>query len=545
MISLLLSPLARAGLGPAHTVVLYNAADPDAYTIAETYDLARQLPPGHLCPVDGVDPLVDQISWELFDSAVRGALETCLSRLPQPEEIDAIVTVRGLPYVVELPEYVVGLEAALAVGRGVGPAGEIAGTGQLFAQGVYQASVPNPDFTGSFCDDDDLALSNPYQGWYDLMCGLQSADKLPMSFRARRQHESGGYDLGGELRIVSRLDGFELQDALALVDRGVTADGAAPSGELLCMQGADEARSARDPECELTARKLSEAGLPGVWVSPHDPALSGHEVVSYLTGAENLREAIEGVTFAPGAFACNLTSYGAVPANFRCDDTGTVCPASESQTSIARFVRAGATGAHGTVAEPLNNPFPNAGMLVLYTSGYSLGESVLFASPFLYWQNLTLGDPLATPFAQRPAVSIPAEIAEGEPVVIEASHPDGVQEIHLYVDGVHVAETEGDVLTWEHGTAQGAAFELLAVATAGDHTYERPGWNTPSQLARPDTQGWTTAMIVVSPALAEGDTGEGEQKGCGCGSSGRAGLGVALLAVLLARVIRHVPREED
>jgi uncharacterized protein (TIGR03790 family) len=535
MNALLLSLVARAGLGPAHTVVLYNAADPDAYTVAETYDLARQLPPGHLCPVEGIDPLADQISWELFDSEVRGALEACLSRLPQPEEIDAIVTVRGLPYVVELPEYVVGLEAALAVGRGAGPAGEIAGMAQLSAQGVYQASVPNPDFAGASCDDEDLTLSNPYQGWYDLMCALQGAERLPLSFRARRPHEVAGYDLEGELRIVSRLDGFDYGDALALIDRGVAADGAFPAAELLCMQGADEARAARDPECELTVRKLAEAGLAGVWVSPHDPALSGHEVAAYLSGAENLRDAIDGLTFAPGAFACNLTSYGAVPANFRCDETGTVCPAAEAQTSIARFVRAGATGAHGTVAEPLNNPFPNAGLLALYTSGYSLGESVLYAEPFLYWQNLTLGDPLATPYAERPTVSVPPEIAQGEPVVIEASHPDGVAEIHLYADGRHVAEAEGEVLTWDHGSAEGAAFELLAVAVAGDHTWQRPGWDVPEQLARPDTQGWTTAMMVVGPALAEGDTGEDEGKGCGCGSVGGARWWALALGALLIR----------
>ena len=83
--------------------------------------------------------------------------------------------------------------------------------------------------------------------------------------------------------------------------------------------------------------------------------------------------------------------------------TGKTCPASEAQTAIARYVRAGATGVHGAVNEPLNNVFPNAGALLLYTFGYSLGESWFYAQRFLYWQNLHLGDPLATPYGTRPS----------------------------------------------------------------------------------------------------------------------------------------------
>ena len=99
-------------------------------------------------------------------------------------------------------------------------------------------------------------------------------------------------------------------------------------------------------------------------------------------------------------------SYGAAVGNFFCNQDGTVCPGGEAQTSIARFIRAGASGAHGTVNEPLNNPFPNAGTMILYTFGYSMGESWLFNQRYLYWQNVYLGDPLATPYAKRPVVTI-------------------------------------------------------------------------------------------------------------------------------------------
>ena len=76
---------------------------------------------------------------------------------------------------------------------------------------------------------------------------------------------------------------------------------------------------------------------------------------------------------------------------------------------------------HGTVAEPLNSCFPNAGSLLLYVSEYNLGESFFFNQPFLYWQNLYLGDPLASPYATRPTVTITEQPTEGT-LHIQAEH---------------------------------------------------------------------------------------------------------------------------
>ncbi|MEQ1507023.1 MAG: hypothetical protein ABMB14_32650, partial [Myxococcota bacterium] len=489
--------VAFGGLGPMDVVVVYNAEDPDAVEVADAYRAARSVPAAQACGLTGIDPAVAQIDVPTFEASVRDPVEACLAALPDPDEIDAMVTVRGLPYVVTLPTYVVGLEAALQVGRGTGPAGEIFGTPQLDAAGYAQASVPNPAFVGGYCAPGDLALSNPYAGWYASTCALQALDLLPLGFDRRDPHATGSYDLTGSLFVVTRLDGFDHADALALIDRGVAADGAFPTAPVVCMAAADEARGARDPECELATRRLAEAGVPATWIAPYDPALSGIAVSAYFTGSADLRGAIDGVDYAPGAIVDNLTSYGAVPQNFVCDEATGTCPASESQTSIARFVRAGATGVHGTVAEPLNNPFPTAGALVLYTAGYTLGESYLYAEQFLYWQNLVLGDPLTAPFAHRPVVTIPATAPAGGVLTVAASHPDGVDGIAVYVDGVAVS-TDG---TWVVDAPEGTALEVMAVATAGATALDRPGWPLAdgTQRARPETRGWATATVTVGP----------------------------------------------
>ena len=537
--------MAWAGLGPANTVVLYNDASGAAADVAAYYAEQRQLPPGHTCGVTGVDPETRTTDLAGFE-AIRDALEACIAALPQPDEIDVIVTVRGLPYVVELPQRAVGFEAALQVGRGTTPGGEEV-LGQPNAQ---NATVPNPTYVGGRpCLAADLTESNAAGGWYRSSCTLTREKRLPRSFARVRTHELDGYDFTDQLFIVSRLDGFDFDDARALVDRGVAADGAFPGGEFLCMKGADPARSARDPECEYTVRRLAEIGANATWLPAFDGALTGREVVTLFTGAASFRDGIAGQTYAPGALACNLTSFGAVPTNFFCNEDGSVCPASESQTSIARFVRAGASAAHGTVAEPLNNSFPDASTLLLYHEGYSLGESMLYSLEFLYWYNLLLGDPLATPFAERPTVELPTQVEVGGPVTVTAAHPDGVKQIVLYDGGVRVAEADGAELTWVPEAVPGAVLDLFAVATADAVLVGRPsydasvspptGWEQPDeegQRVRPDTQGWASASVEV---VAVPDP-EPDSKGCqsAAGFSWPLG-GLAAMMLLLTAMIQR------
>ena len=553
--ALLCAGAALAGGGPANVVALYNADDPDAADVAAYYAEARELPGGHLCPVSGIDATTRDIAFEDYWSLVHEPLVACLDALPQSEDVDYLVVVRGLPYRVTLPDdgFYTSLQAMLQVHEaGHWVSGDpLAGEPQYHAT-YFQPSVSNPSFVDGTCQDGDLVIENTYAGWYSTGCGIARTDEHPPSHRRAHAGGAGQYEFADNLFVVSRLDGFDFDDARDLVDRGVAADGTFPDAEILCMAGADSARGARDPECEFVTRHLASAGFPGTWLSPHDAALQGHEVSAYFTGASDLRGAIDGVTYVPGALACNLTSTGAVPQNFFCNDDGTVCPESESQTSIARFGRAGATGAHGAVAEPLNSCFPNAGALLFYAFGYSMGESVLFNQRYLYWQNLLLGDPLTTPWAERPTVWFVDEaVPQGEALVVEADHPDGVAVIRLYVEDVLVAEAEGDRLEWTVAEEVGSTWPLRAVAEAANVLVHLDGWPVDEQLPQPDVQGWVTGALDVLEPLPEGDdddsagptddddtgdddTGVGDGD-CSCGVAG-ARLTRGPLLLLLAAV---------
>jgi len=553
---------ARAGGGPLDVAVLYNGADPDAEAVAQHYADVRSIPEGHLCPIAGIDPDEREIPFADFWTLVHQPLNACLDALPLGSEVDYLVVVRGLPYRVVLDDdgYYTSLSAMLQVHEaGHWVTGELlAGEPQEHHVDYYSASVTNPVYVEGTCLAGDFTVENDYWSWYTSACGVVRTYAHPPSFQRATVDENVPWTFGDNLFVVTRLDGFDYADAMDLVDRGAAADGTFPTAEILCMAAADSARGGRDPECEFVTRFLALAGLPGAWLSPHDATLAGHELAAYFTGAAELTEAIDGNTYVPGAIACNVTSYGAVPGNFFCDETGATCPETESQTSIARFVRAGATGAHGAVAEPLNNVFPNAGTLLYYTFGYNLGESFLFNQRFLYWQNLLLGDPLTTPYAERPTVSFAADLVpQGGVLTVAADHPDGVGSLRLFVAGVLVAEVDDEALEWVVEGDAGSELDLFAVAVADNVLVNLPGWPEDQQLPQPDVQGWMHGTLTVGEPIpsdddddsADDDTadddddvatsGGGDDCRCRAGTGPRAPEAVLALIAALAAVRRR------
>ncbi len=546
-----------------NVLVLYNADDPDAATVASYYADARDISLAQLCAVPGVDPLAPAMTFDDYAAVIQPAFRACLAAIPQSDEIDYVVTIRGLPYRIDITDgYSASLEAMLQVDGGVDADGiAIDGQPQKYSTlaGTYEAAVQNPAFIDGTASDGDFTVTNPYSASYQSAPAVVRNTRQPKSFHASSNWASRTSDLTGHFYVVTRLDGFDYDDARALVDRGSAADGTFPDAELMCMAAADDARGARDPECEYTTRMLTAAGFNGSWVTPYDGALSGHTVAAYFTGSADLTGAIAGESYVPGAIADNLTSFGALPQNFFCSDDGLTCPASEAQTSIARFVRAGATGAHGTVNEPLNDVFPLASTLLFYTFGYNLGESQLFAERYLYWQNLYLGDPLTTPYAERPVVSLPASVPEGSALTVTATHPDGISEIRVYVDGAYVGGDVTDSATLDFATTfpgaiVGDVHEVIAVAIATDAPVTRTGWPVPDQSPRPQTQGWERVELTITDALpadSGSDSGAADSggpadsgatksgpKGCGCAATGDLGAGwpaFLLGTVLLAR----------
>jgi len=197
-------------------------------------------------------------------------------------------------------------------------------------------------------------------------------------------------DLG--LRPSMLLAAPDADAAIALIDRGVAADGALsrrgrPPVVAALLTTADRARGVRE-------RLYPAPGLrrePGVSVQvrPAEDLPTLRHLLLVQTGS--VRVALDPPPrWAPGGLGDHLTSFGGA------------LHGGHGQSTALDWVAAGATASHGTVSEPCNHvqKFPHPQVLLGH---YVQGASALEA----YWksvawpqQSLFVGEPLSAPFAR-------------------------------------------------------------------------------------------------------------------------------------------------
>ena len=208
--------------------------------------------------------------------------------------------------------------------------------------------------------------------------------------RVSRYFDSGAglpfSQLGMRPAMAIAAETFE--QAEALIDRGVAADGSIPEGTAYLLSTSDTTRNVRSAEYPETERIL--LGSLRVRSLRQDALIGARDVFFYFTGRAQV-DGLATLGFLPGAVADHLTSTGGMLTD-------------SSQMSALRWLEAGATGSYGTVAEPCNFPmkFPFPALLI---ARYMRGETLIEA----YWksvawpgQGLFLGEPLAAPFRSRP-----------------------------------------------------------------------------------------------------------------------------------------------
>jgi uncharacterized protein (TIGR03790 family) len=201
-----------------------------------------------------------------------------------------------------------------------------------------------------------------------------------------------------QIRPAMVLAGTSIDNANALIDRGVSADATYPLATGYLMRTNDSLRSVRYPDFMTLAAQWNQPG--GLTFDYEDDSASGTglitdktDVLFYFTGLAQVDQ-ITTNHYLPGAMADHLTSYGGqIPQS--------------GQMSILRWLEAGATGSYGTVVEPCNytEKFPQASIAV---AKYFAGATLLEA----YWKSvawpgegLFIGDPLARPYGTSYTVS--------------------------------------------------------------------------------------------------------------------------------------------
>ena len=148
---------------------------------------------------------------------------------------------------------------------------------------------------------------------------------------------------------VTRGRGNTVDEVLTYLRRSVMADGTRPNGTIYFMWNKDVRSFARDKCFPAVAAQINAAGGHAVVQQGRIPT-GAKDVAGMMVGTADFNLAKEGVKILPGAICEHLTSDG-----------GIITPG-DGQTPLSEFLRAGAAGASGTVAEPraLQAKFPLA-----------------------------------------------------------------------------------------------------------------------------------------------------------------------------------------
>ena len=235
----------------------------------------------------------------------------------------------------------------------------------------------------------------------------------------------GGY-------LVTRLDGYSVSDAEALVDRALQAeqlisDGGRPAGPILLNMApkfgladkasqpysivpsgikngaqveitSEDARLADfNSDMEHAAEQLSVQGFEVEIEKTGEFIGNRRSLMAYVSWGSNdsnfKPDLYHSLEFSPGSIAETAVSTSA----------RTFFHANLGQSLVADLITQGATGAKGYTDEPLIQAVAQPSILLdRYTRGWTLAESYYAASHLLGWQDIVLGDPIARAYPVKP-----------------------------------------------------------------------------------------------------------------------------------------------
>lgn len=260
--------------------------------------------------------------------------------------------------------------------------------------------------------------------------------------------------------------GNSVPEILACLRRAAGSDGTRPDGTVYFLVNDDVRSQTRTPFFESAASALRRMGRKArILVKGQDDQdgvlpRNRNDVLGLVAGVAHFRWGEDMPDLLPGSIAEHLTSFGA--------HFGT-----RGQTKCTEFIRHGAAGSSGTVAEPFSTPFkfPVPHVHLHYASGCSLAEA-FYQSVWGPYQLLILGDPLTRPFAYFSDVAFaspdPGQSWSGTVAVqAKVTSPPGsaARSLELWVDGRLTEKAlPGAPLPWDTTKVADGVHELRLVA---------------------------------------------------------------------------------
>lgn len=415
----------QAGGGPENLLLVVNQNSQNSLTIANYYVRLRDIPPSNVVYLDWHGGAGNTPSTRFRDEILKPVLDT-IDRRGLAAQIEYIVYSSDFPFRVDFREQFKGQQASKQFG--------------------FLASITGATYLWTYVIQENPALVMPTVNWYcppEARSNSGACRNLTgietRGFRAGQYWTEDGPSTDdrtkGQAYFLSSMLGVtlgrgntveEVRDYLA---RASTIDGGQPDGTFYFMRNSDVRSKVRDSCYPGVVAQLQQLGAKAVIQEGEVPSGSG-QALGIMTGTSSFSLGSASPSIAPGAICEHFTSLGGQFSTM-------------AQTKLTAWLRAGAAGSTGTVAEPyaIQAKFPLPNVHLHYRRGATLGEAV-YQSVSGPYQLLVVGDPLCRPWDTPPEVELEG-IADDDVVSTtlaiktQATAPPGLQlgKAEFYVDG--------------------------------------------------------------------------------------------------------------
>jgi uncharacterized protein (TIGR03790 family) len=349
----------------ANVLLVVNSASAASDTIGKYYAAHRGVPQDNVCTI--TTETTESISRDLYVRQIEEPIWACIASRRAHDRILYIVLTKDVPIRIR------GTGGRTGTNASVDSELTVLYRRHTGAEAPIAGFIPNPYFAGTAA----IATIKPFShAWQDIY-------------------------------LVTRLDGYTVQDAIGLIDRA-----AAPvrDGRFVLDGRASLLDSGGDRWLRTAADRLRELGLSdhveldeSTRVLTKEPRVLGY--YSWGSNDPAIRLRHFDMQFLPGALAGMFVSTDGrtfkepPPTWTPSDDPRNGVFGGSHQSLMADLIREGVTGAAGHVDEPYLDATIRPDILFpAYASGRNLAESYYAAMPYLSWQTIVVGDPLCAPF---------------------------------------------------------------------------------------------------------------------------------------------------
>ncbi len=354
--------------GPENVLLVVNKASKDSRAVAEYYQAQRNIPTTNVCTINTGEE--EEIRRVFFEDDIQKPIAACISKRHLQDQVLYIVLTKGVPLKVK---------------------GEQGGN-QDYASVDSELTLLYQFLLGVKVRTDGT-IPNPY-------FGAHMAGEFP-----RFSH------LYFPIYLVTRLDGYDVVDVKAFIDRGRRTQFAA-TGEgrfILDLNYDDQSEGNRWLRDAATA--LKQAGIPEsrIELETTQKFLTGEkDVLGYASWGSNDRAnpfRVLGNQWLDGAVVSEYVStngrtFEKPPESWKTgkwSDPPSTFFAGAPQGLVGDYIHEGVTGISGNVYEPYLQGCARPQILfAAYVRGHNLAESFYAALPFLSWQSIVIGDPLVS-----------------------------------------------------------------------------------------------------------------------------------------------------